>query len=191
MVTLLLALMVTNVFAYFSHKSAAFAHLKRKPIAELLGHFRTSQHRLIQNLYELELRKIFMLIRVRSVEVHQVPGQVNAICEHNFVLALRKSVTTERPRFVLDCSKVCEMNSATIRLLLSSLEEAMKRNGDVRLASLHHNAEAALSMSGVSKLFRIYSTLEAASQSFQQQSATTAYTSLQSNHVDHEAEVAA
>jgi anti-anti-sigma factor len=131
-----------------------------------------------------------MLSRVRSVEVHQVPEKVNVVRELDFVRALRESVTTERPRFVLDCSKVVEMNSATIRLLLSSLEEAMKCNGDVRLASLRPSAESALRMAGVSRLFEIYGTTEAAAQSFQRPT-TMSHISTPGNGLNHNTEIAA
>ena len=59
------------------------------------------------------------------------------------------------------------MDTDTIHLLLSCLEEVMKWNGDVRLASLRPRAEAALKIAGISRLFEIYSTTEAAMQSFQ------------------------
>lgn len=129
-----------------------------------------------------------MLVRTRLVEVHQVQKQVNALCERSFLLNLRESITTERPRFVLDCSQVCEINSATIHLLLSSLEEAMKCNGDVRLASLRLDAESALKMAGVRKLFQIYSTVEAAAQSFHQRPTNI---SSQAHDFDREVVIAA
>ena len=60
------------------------------------------------------------------------------------------------------------MDTATIHLLLSCLEEVMKCNGDIRLASLRPGAEAALRIAGVDRLFEMYATTEAAAQSFQQ-----------------------
>src|ERR1700712_3799273 len=108
-----------------------------------------------------------MSIRTRSVEVLIVPTQATPGRERLFLRDLQSSVKTERPRFVLDCSRVWEMDTDTIHLLLSSLEEVMKFNGDVRLASLKPGAKAALKIAGVDRLFEIYTTTDAAAQSFQ------------------------
>lgn len=110
----------------------------------------------------------------RAVRVHQVPEQVTATNERSFLQNLQNCSENERPRVVLDCSHVREMNIATIYLLLSSLEEVMKCNGDVRLAALRPGAEDALRLAGVGRLFEIYATAEAAVQSFQQRSSSMA-----------------
>jgi anti-anti-sigma factor len=115
-----------------------------------------------------------MSMRTRAVEVHQVPAQLTAATEKAFLQELQDCVKTERPRFVLDCSRVWEMNTAAIHLLLSCLEEVMKCNGDVRLASLRPGAEAALRLAGVDRLFEMYATTEAASRSFQQRQTSSA-----------------
>jgi anti-anti-sigma regulatory factor len=66
------------------------------------------------------------------------------------------------------------MDTDAIHLLLSSLEEVMKYNGDVRLASLRPRAELALRMAGVDRLFEIFPSTEAAAQSFQQRRVSAA-----------------
>jgi anti-anti-sigma factor len=107
-----------------------------------------------------------MSIKKRSVKVYQIPGQITAFKERRFLRELHYHTEDDRPRFVLDCSMVQNMNRATISLLLSCLEEAMKCNGDVRLASLCFQAEAALRNAGVKHLFEIYATTESAVHSF-------------------------
>jgi anti-anti-sigma factor len=107
-----------------------------------------------------------MSIRRRAVKVHHVPEQVTAPEERAFLQNLQKHGEAERPRFVLDCSSIWDMDIATIHLLLSCLEVVMKGNGDVRLASLRPGAEEALRIAGVDRLFEIYETTEAAVQSF-------------------------
>ena len=107
-----------------------------------------------------------MSIIKREVRVHHVPNQVTATSERVFLIELQKFSETERPRFVLDCSRVQEMDVATIHLLLSSLEEVMKCNGDVRLASLHPASEEMLRVAGVNRLFEIYPTVDAAVRSY-------------------------
>jgi anti-sigma B factor antagonist len=107
-----------------------------------------------------------MIIRIRAVTVHEVPERVTSAAERKFLLDLQTYVETERPRLVLDCAAVRQMSNGTIHLLLSCLEEAMKRNGDARLAGVNPEARAALDAMGVSRLFEIYPTTAEAVQSF-------------------------
>ena len=109
-----------------------------------------------------------MPIIKRAVKVHQVPEYVTASSERSFLEDFRKCAENERPRFVLDCSRVREMDVATIHLLLSCLEEVMKCNGDLRLASLQPSAEGTLRLAGVNRLFEMYATTEDAVQSYHQ-----------------------
>lgn len=71
-----------------------------------------------------------------------------------------------RPCIVIDCSKVGEMGGSAIHLLLCCLEEAMKRNGDIRLAAAPAEARAALKVAGVDRLFEIFDTNAEAIDSF-------------------------
>jgi anti-sigma B factor antagonist len=97
-----------------------------------------------------------MRITMRPVTVHRVPEQVTVAEERTFLRELERYVETGRPRLVLDCSGVRRMDEAAIHLLLSCLEEAMKRRGDVKLAALGPGAEAMLRFSGAGRLFEIY-----------------------------------
>jgi anti-sigma B factor antagonist len=107
-----------------------------------------------------------MIIRIRAVTVHEVPERVTPAAERRFLQELQEYVETERPRLVLDCSAVRQMNNATIHLLLSCLEEAMKRNGDAKLAVVSAEAKVALDSMGVSRLFEMFATADEAVQSF-------------------------
>lgn len=111
----------------------------------------------------------------RPVSLQQIPEGVTASGQAVILQFLERTCAeTERPRFVLDCSLVRNMDTCTIQLLLSCLEEVMKCNGDVRLAALRPEAENTLRRSGVSRLFELYSTVEAAIQSFQKRPASMA-----------------
>ncbi len=105
---------------------------------------------------------------MRAVTVHEVPAEVTASEERAFLRNLQEYVETERPRLVLDCSAIRRMNRPTMHLLLSCLEEAMKRNGDVRLAALPPEARVSPQLNGLRRLFEIYSTVGEAVHSFQQ-----------------------
>lgn len=73
---------------------------------------------------------------------------------------------TDRPRIVLDCSNVRQLNRSVVHLLLHCLEEAMKRNGDVRLAAMPPGAGPVLELTGVNRLFDIFNTTAEAVKSF-------------------------
>ena len=123
-----------------------------------------------------------MIVSKRTVNVQQMPEQVNAANERLLLQYLhKKCAETERPRFVLDCSPVRDMDIATIQLLLSCLEEVMKCNGDVRLASLRPEASAELRLSGVCRLFETYESTEAAVQSFQKRPSSMAPLEIESD----------
>lgn len=109
-----------------------------------------------------------MLITMRAVTVHEVPAEVTASEERAFLRNLQEYVETERPRLVLDCSRIRRMNRPTMHLLLSCLEEAMKRNGDVRLAALPAEARTSPQLAGLRRLFEVYATVAEAVHSFQQ-----------------------
>jgi anti-sigma B factor antagonist len=120
-----------------------------------------------------------MIVKIRAVTVHEVPESVTPAAERRFLRELQEYVETERPRLVLDCSLVREMENATIHLLLSCLEEAMKRNGDARLAGVSEEARAALDAAGVSHLFEIYPTTAEAVQSFRHRSSSSPLSALE------------
>jgi anti-anti-sigma regulatory factor len=58
------------------------------------------------------------------------------------------------------------MDRFAIHMLLCCLEEAMKRNGDVKLAAVSPTARATLEMTRVDRLFEIYETETDAVNSF-------------------------
>ena len=72
----------------------------------------------------------------------------------------------DRPCMVLDCSRVQQMDRFSIHMLLCCLEEAMKRDGDVKLAAVSPSALATLEMTRVDRLFEIYDTENEAVSSF-------------------------
>jgi anti-anti-sigma regulatory factor len=71
-----------------------------------------------------------------------------------------------RPSVVLDCSRASRVDRQTLHLFLCCLEEAMKRNGDVRLAGLHREALPVLRATAVERLFRNFSTTAEAIDSY-------------------------
>ena len=79
---------------------------------------------------------------------------------------------------VLDCSRVRRADKPLVHLLLACLEEALKRNGDVRLAGIRQEVWPSLQTAGVARLFRVFPTTAEAVNSFSRLAAgqrTTVY----------------
>lgn len=73
---------------------------------------------------------------------------------------------SDRPRIVLDCSEVRTINSAGVESLLRCMEDAMKRNGDLKLAALSPELEVILELMRVDRLFEMFQTADEAVRSF-------------------------
>jgi anti-anti-sigma factor len=83
-----------------------------------------------------------------------------------FFRELESRMNVDRPCVVLDCSRVREMDRFAIHMLLCCLEEAMKRDGDVKLAAVSPSARQILEATRVDRLFEIYDTEADAVNSF-------------------------
>jgi|SRR5579871_1754661 len=107
-----------------------------------------------------------MRFRPCSVTVTQLPEKLNMRQGRLFFNELEGRMNIDRPCVVLDCSKVREMDRFAIHMLLCCLEEAMKRNGDVRLAAVSPSARETLELNRVDRLFEVYETEADAVNSF-------------------------
>ena len=104
--------------------------------------------------------------RACTLEVKEFPEALNAIRGRRFLGELRSNLHDDRPYIVLDCSKVSQLDRPAIQLLLCCLEEAIKRNGDVKLAAVPPGARSALKLIGVDRLFEMFDTNAEAVNSF-------------------------
>lgn len=107
-----------------------------------------------------------MIAELHPVSVKKVPETLSERNLREFLLEIDSCVDLNRPRIVLDCSSLHEIDGNVIHLLLHCLEEAMKRNGDVKLAALPPDGKGLLQVTGVSRLFDIYDTSAEAVNSF-------------------------
>ena len=107
-----------------------------------------------------------MRIRPCTVTVTQLPEKLKTKEGRLFFADLQRRIKVERPCIVLDCAKVREMDKHAIHMLLCCLEEAMKRNGDVKLAAVTPSIGEILELTRVDRLFEIYETQTEAVNSF-------------------------
>lgn len=109
-----------------------------------------------------------MAIPMRVVMVKQLPEKLTGKQGRAFLSEIQNCADTDRPRFVLDCSLIRELDRQALHILLCCLEEAMKHNGDVKLAALPPGAQAFLEITGANRVFDTYATTTEAVNSFHQ-----------------------
>jgi anti-sigma B factor antagonist len=109
-----------------------------------------------------------MTVRRRHVTVMQLPERLGMEERRSFLRDVEDSMTMERPYLVVDCSNIRQLDKSAVHLLLCCLEEALKRNGDVKLAGIPLITEVMPGFTGASRLFEIYDTTADAVNSFRQ-----------------------
>jgi anti-sigma B factor antagonist len=109
-----------------------------------------------------------MISRQRTVTVKQLPAKLDIQGRKTFYRALQGCINEDRPRLVFDCRRLRELDPPAIHFLLCCLEEAMKRNGDVKLAVVAPEAQTSLESAGADRIFEIFETLVDAVDSYTQ-----------------------
>ena len=107
-----------------------------------------------------------MTLRVCNVEVKQLPEALTVKQARQFLDELESCMANDRPCIVLNCSNVREMDRSVTHLLLCCLEEAIKRNGDVKLSAVPAAAREIFELTGVNRLFEVFDTNAEALSSF-------------------------
>ncbi len=100
------------------------------------------------------------------VVVMELPEQLRRAEAERFLGELQPLLENDRPSLVLDCSQVQHMDSAGVDMLLHCLEEAMKRDGDLKLAAVSPASAVLLELMRVDRLFEVFETAEQAVRSF-------------------------
>jgi anti-anti-sigma factor len=102
----------------------------------------------------------------RPVVVKRVPERLNLQQARRFAGEVQPFLRSDRPQIVLDLSQVKQIDAAGVDMLLHCMGEAMKRDGDVKLASLSPQAAVILEMTRTDRLFEIYDTSTDAARSY-------------------------
>jgi anti-sigma B factor antagonist len=100
------------------------------------------------------------------VVVRRLPPCVNAEVVRNFCREMEPYFRSEGPRLVFDLSQVEEMDAAGVDMLLQCMTEAMKRDGDLKLAAPSPRALVILELTQMDRLFEIFETPAEAAASF-------------------------
>jgi anti-anti-sigma factor len=102
----------------------------------------------------------------RPVVVKRVPERLNLQQSRKFVREVQPFLRSDRPQIVLDLAGVKQIDAAGVDMLLHCMSEAMKRDGDVKLASLSPQAAVILEMTRTDRLFEIYESSTDAARSY-------------------------
>jgi anti-sigma B factor antagonist len=104
----------------------------------------------------------------RQVVVVQFPVNSGGDGYEQFLQHLEPHLEYDRPSVVLDFSGVQSLDSSGVELLLRCMEDAMKRNGDVKLACVSAPLASILEITRTDRLFEIFETCSSAVESFHQ-----------------------
>lgn len=164
----------TNLATLFRYGKNVLMNSFRRPdveLARLLREGKAPTQQPAENAGEREVEddaaeSMNMITAKRKVMVKRMPGVTRGKQEQMFLREIEKCVEKDRPRIVLDCSNLQQLDRSAARLLLRCLEETMKRNGDVKLAALPMGAETILERTGLGRIFEAYSTVAEAESSF-------------------------
>lgn len=107
-----------------------------------------------------------MKLGTRPITVRQLPSGTDLRQKLLFIEGMESCMAQRRPCLVLDCSSLRSLDEAAVHMMLHCLEEALKRNGDVKLAAVPAPVQTALCAAGLTRLFDVYDTVDAAVDSF-------------------------
>lgn len=102
----------------------------------------------------------------RPVVVKRMPETMNLRQSRNFLKEVAPFLNSDRPQVVFDMSQVKHIDAAGVDILLQCMREAIKHDGDVKLASLSAQATMVLELTRTGRLFEIYETSTNAVKSF-------------------------
>ena|SRR5579872_4275151 len=102
----------------------------------------------------------------RPVVVKRMPEKVNQREARKFLADVQPFLRADRPQLVFDLSQVKQLDAAGVEMLLHCVAEVMKRDGDLKLASLSRQAAMVLELTRTDRLFEIYNSSTDAARSF-------------------------
>ena len=100
------------------------------------------------------------------VTIVEISGSVDSLTAEALMDALAAEVGAHRVRLVADFSGVEYTSSAGLRALVSTLKDARRLGGDLRLAAVRPAVRKVLELSGFTSILKIFADVPAAVASF-------------------------
>jgi anti-anti-sigma factor len=95
-----------------------------------------------------------------------MPERMDLKQARKFLKEVQPFLDSDRPQVVFDMSQVRHIDAAGIDILLRCMREAVKRDGDLKLAALSAQSQVVLELTRTGRLFEIYENSTAAVKSF-------------------------
>lgn len=102
----------------------------------------------------------------RSVIIKRLPERVGQHQAQTLIREVEPFFKGDHPYLVFDFSDVCHLDSAGIEILLQCVEEALKRNGDLKFAAVPPAIATILKLTRVDCLFEMFDNASDAVESF-------------------------
>jgi anti-anti-sigma factor len=102
----------------------------------------------------------------RSVLVKRLPKRFDRRQARNFYNDVQPLLNSDQPQIVFDMSGTGHIDSTGADVLLQCLCEAMKCDGEVKLAGLTHSVSIVLELTRIGGLFEVYENSASAIKSF-------------------------
>jgi anti-sigma B factor antagonist len=102
----------------------------------------------------------------RPVVVKRMPERLNFRAARQFEREVQPFLTSDRPQVVFDLSQVRQLDAAGVDMLLRCMTQAMRRDGDVKLAALSPQSAAILELTRTDRMFEIFDNSTDAVRSF-------------------------
>ena len=93
-------------------------------------------------------------------------GRIDASVAPDMEQKLLSLISEGSCKLVADLSQVRFISSAGLRTLVAALKEAKRGRGDLRLAGIQGQVQEVLDLTGLSTIFKIYTSAEDAARSF-------------------------
>jgi anti-sigma B factor antagonist len=94
----------------------------------------------------------------KPVVIKRLPAAMNFAGARKFYSEVLPLLRTDRPQLVFDLSQTERLDVAGVEVLLRCMREAMRRDGDIKLAALSPAAATVLELTRAERLFEIYNT---------------------------------
>ncbi len=104
----------------------------------------------------------------RPVVVKRMPERMNLKQARGFLKEVQPFLISDRPQVVFDMSQVRHIDAAGIDVLLHCMREAVKRDGDLKLAALSPQSAVVLELTRTGTALRDLRELDGSGEELQQ-----------------------
>ena len=104
--------------------------------------------------------------KIGSISIISLGGRLDANACSELEQKLNSLVEADEVRLVVSLEKLDYISSSGLRVLLASLKNVRKREGDIKLACMKPDIKKVFDIAGFSQLFPIYDLEDVAIQAF-------------------------